>query len=131
MKLKVLIAVAIIALIAFAGYTYINREHRDIATVNADYKLTAQELSQEFQKSEEEAVAKYLNKVIEVQGTISTVSENVLELTPGVSVQLKESLSAAQEGVVKKDTQVSLRARCIGYDSLLEEVRLDQAFLMQ
>lgn len=131
MKRKILIIVLGIVVLGSVGYAYINREHRDIATATVAHTVTSQELAVAFQNNEEQAVATYLNTVIEVSGAITAASASVIELSSGISAQLQEPLTEAQEDKTKNSPQVTLRGRCIGYDSLLEEVRLDQAFIVE
>lgn len=131
MKRKILITgVLAIIVLGAIGYGYLSRDHKDIATASVDYTLTTEELATAFQKDEEQAIATYLNAVIEVQGTVISASEEVIELSAGISAQLQDPFTKSEKGS-KDETQITLRGRCIGYDSLLEEVRLDQAFIIQ
>lgn len=131
MKRKILFIIVGVVVLGSIVYAYINRDHRDIATATVEYALTSQELASSFQDNEEEAIATYLNAVIEVKGMVTIASGTVIELNSGISTQLQELLSQAQEEKLKGKPQITLRGRCIGYDSLLEEVRLDQAFIIE
>lgn len=129
MKVKVLISVAILAIIAFVGYQQLFQGHRDVATAKVDYNMTAQDLAKAFSAGEEKATLTYLNKIIEVRGEVLSASPSSIELVSGVSIALSQPLSKEESTQLSKTVQ-SIRGRCIGYDSLLEEIRIDQAFIV-
>lgn len=130
MKPKILIISVVIIVLAAAGYIYISKDHRDIATASVDYTITSQDLAAVFQDNEEQAITTYLNTVIEVQGEVAAISGNVIELTSGISGQLQEPLTQDQKVNLGNKLKIKIVGRCIGYDSLLEEVRLDQAYIL-
>src|SRR5690606_5975761 len=96
--------------------------HRDISQEEAAYRLTAENLTLGFQKDTEAANRKYLNQVIEVTGIVKEVTDSTLLLEPGVFAVFKEPVVVPQPG-----TRITLKGRCIGYDELFGEVKLDQS----
>ena len=67
-----------------------NKKHPDTAKVKPDFILTATELQKEFENSESAASAKYINKILEVTGTIVLV-------TPGDSANTNISLKTGND----------------------------------
>lgn len=134
------IAVLLIVLAGFIGgsiglYMF-NKPHDDISSGSADYSMTATEIFSEFSNSEEAANARYLNKIIEVSGTVVEKSESgdggytlILEAEGemgGVSCAfLAENASGL--GTVEAGSKVSVRGVCTG---LLLDVNLSRCVLM-
>jgi len=111
------------------GYNYIYQDHRDIKKEKAAFTVKATELTAAFQNDETAATEKYLNQTIEVQGRLTGIDGSSLVLENVVFFALSENEEAPDQ--TKLNTNVTLKGRCIGYDSLLEEVKLDQASLIE
>ena len=62
------------------SYNYIYKDHRDIESEKAAYTVKAASFIKEFQLNEAEATTKYLNKTIEIEGTLSSIDENSVVL---------------------------------------------------
>lgn len=78
-RIILLVLVAIIAALAVAYYMY-NKPHINVADTKPDYTLTADSLFAEYQRSEINANAKYLEKIIVVVGTVDHPNfENLAE----------------------------------------------------
>ena len=52
------------------------RTNKDLTAVNADSKISAVELLQEFEKDDSAANRKYLGKILEVTGTVKEVTKD-------------------------------------------------------
>ncbi|WP_139958203.1 OB-fold protein [Flavicella sediminum] len=112
--------------IAVASYTYIYKGHRNIEVSQADFKTTAEALGNEFSVDFDKASQKYLNKVILISGELS---EKDME-----SVTLGTTILCYLDGLdanIQIATEVTIKGRCIGYDELLEVVKLDQCSLIE
>lgn len=59
---------------ALIGYQMYNKPHLDLANATADHRLSATELFADYEAGETEANAKYLDKVIRVEGEILNVT---------------------------------------------------------
>jgi hypothetical protein len=120
--------------IAVAGmfvYKAFNKPHRDIAAAKTDYSLTADELYDEFEADETAANDKYLDKVIEVRGTIEDVSLNNAgaavymlsaenALLGGISATLTETATSVPDS---EGETVILKCRCTG--KLMDVILVD------
>ena len=67
-----------------------NKKHPDTAKAKPDFVVTATALQKEFEDNEKNASAKYINKILEVTGTIASV-------TPADSTHLNISLKTGSE----------------------------------
>jgi len=129
MKKKLILFIVIGAAIAFAAYSYLYQDHRDVAESKADYTIEASVLSAAFVNDETAATTAYLNKIIEIKGQVKDIQGNVLTLESSILIDLKETPSSEQEEKLNGSVQI-MKGRCIGYDNLLEEVRIDQATIL-
>ncbi|MBR9846319.1 MAG: hypothetical protein GYB35_09530 [Algicola sp.] len=127
-KLKIItmrkrISILIVLVIALIiGYSYINQSHRDIENENAEYNLDAIDIASNFSENARLAETKYQNTTIEVRGNITEVSSNSITLDDKVFCQFTKAI----ETTLKNNTTVKIKGRVIGYDDLLEQVKLDQ-----
>ena len=107
-----------------ATFKYMYRPHKDIQASKASFVVTATELSAAFANESELATQKYLNKTLEVSGTISELNTESLLLDNLVFCYL----SQPYENTVLQP--ITIKGRCIGYDELLEIVKLDQCSIV-
>jgi hypothetical protein len=87
MKPLVKIALFVMFFLALAGmltalYLY-NKQHKDLGKVKPDFVISAADLQKAFEENETSAASTYVNKVLEVSGTIESVKtgeNNVLSI---------------------------------------------------
>ncbi|MCR8668588.1 hypothetical protein NO995_12915 [Aestuariibaculum sp. M13] len=115
-----ILAVFLIAL--YFGYSYIYQDHRNIETESADFVIEASALNEAFILSPAQSELKYINKTIEVSGIITDLNQTDMTLNNSVFCQFSNSIQPPQ----KTNTIVKVKGRCIGFDDLLEQVKLDQ-----
>lgn len=120
---KILLAVFVLIIGLFAGYRYLYHEHRDISSEKATFSVSVSQLLKEFTEDETKANSKYLDQSIVVKGKITNID------TANKTIVLDEKVLAILTNLsdAKLNTEVSIQGRLIGYDSLLEEIKLDQA----
>ncbi len=113
----------IFLVVIFLSYKYLYHEHRDISNEKALFSLTANEILKDFLLDESKANLKYLDKSITITGKITNIDtkNNTIVIDEKVFVLLKKI------PVVKQSEVIIVQGRVIGYDSLLEEIKLDQA----
>lgn len=130
MKKKLLLAAALLlVLFLFVGYRYLYKSHRDIASEVPQATTTSVLLIAEFSKNDSIATLRYAGKTILVNGTVTTVDARA------GSIVLDEKISAAiadtaalQE--VRQGEKISVKGRFVGYDDLLEELKMDQSTIV-
>ncbi len=118
----------LIILIFFAiiGYNYLYKNHRVIATEKPEFALSSASLMSEFLNNSSEAELKYLNKTMEVSGVVSEVNQDNLTLNEQIFCKFSESINS----LVKLGSETIVKGRLIGYDDLLEVVKLDQCSII-
>lgn len=123
-KFIYVLIVLIIAVII--GYNYVYKEHRNIETENAEFSIKSIEIINEFALNIDFSTQKYLNKTIEVSGTITEIGKGTLTMNTTIFCYMNDSI--INDLFLNK--QVTIKGRFIGYDELLEELKIDQASII-
>jgi hypothetical protein len=124
---KKYIIFGIFALLVVSGYVvyqYMYREHRDIASEKVDFELQPQQLMEVM--SDAAKALKYTDKVIQTSGKITSVEQNSVILDHKTQVNFK----TADVNPLNVGNDVIIKGRCVGYDDLLELVKIDQATII-
>ncbi|MEK8179659.1 hypothetical protein WMW71_04840 [Flavobacterium buctense] len=129
MKKKVFILGLILVGVGFGVYKYLYQGHRDIATEEANYTATVNDIFNAFTTNDSLANAKYLDKTVALRGKISTIDfENKI-------VTVDEKVSARFTGKlpesIKPQDSINLKGRLVGFDDLLEEIQMDQCSIVK
>ena len=126
-KIKV-IGILILLLFLVCGYLYVYKDHRNIATEKERFSMDVQTLIAVYQKNEIEADKKFLNETIVVNGIVSMLNkeDQVVVLNEKLVAVFSEKLA---NGIEIKST-VKIKGRLIGYDSLLEQLKMDQCVIL-
>ena len=122
MKTRIAIIIIII-LLGFAGYKYVYQSHRDIKSEKAEFAVTSNELIEAFTTNPSGSEKIYLNKTIEVTGSVSASAVLSITLDDKIFCQFSDSLEFQPES----GKTIKIKGRFIGYDDLLEEIKLDQS----
>jgi hypothetical protein len=91
--------------------------------------LTVSELKSQFTDNAVVANAKYIDQTIAVTGTITSIDKlgHAIVLDQKLSAVLKDSI---MDGV-SPQMLVKVKGRFLGYDDLLEELKIDEAMIIQ
>ena len=127
MKKKLILAlsglIVGVAALAFIISATLNGKHRVIADEEAVFFVPADELQYVFANDERSAGAKYMDQVIKVSGKVTDVEGHSIVLDNRVLVNLlNDATTAFQEG-----KELIIKGRCVGFDELLLQVKIDQA----
>lgn len=120
--MKKWILLAVLAVISILTYNYIYQNHRDINKEKAEYNLTSVEILKKFSTDPDNSEKKYLDKTIEVIGKITDQTENTITIDHIVFCQFNTNINIQ----LKDNSQIKIKGRFIGYDDLLEQIKLDQ-----
>ena len=125
MKKKILLFVFTLCLF-FLGYNYLFPDHRTINKEEALFNVEASILFDEFIDNSKQAEYKYLNQTITVSGVITSFNtENIM---------INNKIFCKFDNIVNKiniNDSIVVKGRCIGYDELLEEIKLDQCSIVK
>ena len=96
---------------------------RNLLKEETNFSVSSNDLAKEFSTNTNLANAKYLEKAVAVKGIVADVNNNVITLDNGIVCTLQRANNA-----IKKNQIVTIKGRVVGYDDLMEEIKLDQCF---
>jgi hypothetical protein len=125
-KKKLLIGFGIV-LIAAGIYAYkeYNRKNKDLTSASADFKMSSDDLISSFEKNEEVANKKYLDKVIQLDGNVKEVIKDdkgyytIVFGNHGMS-SVRCSMDTAHQQLVASvmaGKPISVKGICTGFNS--------------
>ena len=124
---KIIVFILLLVILGVLGYNYLYQDHRDISTEKPDIEITSQEISNQFTSNSVLSEQKYIDKVIQVSGMITELNSSDLTLDDAVFCQFKDNIDTA----FKIGDNLTLKGRCIGYDDLLEQVKLNESTIIK
>tara|TARA_Y100000768_G_scaffold185935_1_gene139298 strand:+ start:3608 stop:4021 length:414 start_codon:yes stop_codon:yes gene_type:complete len=125
--LKFLFLLFIIGLIII--YVIYNKPHKDFNKSPIETTIESIDLISFYQDNPDDSNTRFLDKIILVIGTITDIEKNIIVLDNSIVCKLDPSQMITEQ--ININTEVSVKGRCIGYDDLLEEVRIDHSFIMK
>lgn len=126
---KALLAIFVLAILG-GGYAYkkYNEGQTDITTVATDLTITAPELLAQYTTDEAKANEQYLNKVIEVKGSIAEApkadEKGIISImlqgddTGGVNCELSETASKAPINTYQVGQEITIKGKCSGSNGI-------------
>ena len=117
---RVIFVLIVVLIVGVIGYEYVYKDHRNIATEEVVFKFKSNDLIAEL-VADNDAVIKYLDKVISVSGVVTDANENNLTLSNDIFC----IFDSVVKSVSVEDTLI-VKGRCLGFDELLMQVKLDQ-----
>ena len=126
MKSYLKIAIVVVVLIGAAGVLIglklYFKKHIDTANAKPDYVITATALQKEFEGNETTASAKYINKILEVSGSVASVTRadssnlNVaLKTGSDMSSVICTFTANSSASKFKTGDEITLRGECSGF----------------
>ena len=109
-------------------YFYVYKSHRSIATESVAFSISAIQLHQDFMNDSEKNIKKYADKTIETYGKITSLDleNNAIVLDNKVFLKMTEMIS---KDLTIQQT-VKIKGRFVGFDDLLEELKMDQCIIV-
>lgn len=124
-RFKIISAVVIVLIAGFfGGYLYVMKGgERNLQTEDTAYKVNAADLSAEFSQDAEKATKKYLNKAVEIRGTVTSGKDKEVVLNSNIVCTMQQPVKT------NASDNVSIKGRILGFDDLMGEIKLDQCYL--
>lgn len=138
------IGLVVILLVAFIGFLFIKlyvfkKPDASVASKKPDVEITAKDLVNSFETNEKTANAKFLAKIILVQGVVDNVAETKSDTASEITVYLKDkeetsgvmcsfNKSVLQKDLLKPGDSVKIKGICSGY---LMDVVLNKCALVK
>lgn len=122
MKKKIIVTVLVITVLGVFGYYYVwYGGARNLSSEEAVFNVSSKSITAEFDSDIDKSNTKYLEKAIAVKGVVSKITQKQVIIDNTIVCDLKES-----DPTIKKDQQVTLKGRVVGYDDLMGEIKLDE-----
>jgi hypothetical protein len=102
-------------------YGFLFKEARNIESEVPDFNVAATKLFEDYNSNPEKADSLYLNKTIEITGKVTKETDSVVILENTVFCLFTQKI---KDRVI--NNKVRVKGKCIGYDELFQEVKLDQ-----
>lgn len=126
MKTNVRILLGVVTFIAVVGIgaaLYLFRmPHKDIGKAKPDFNITAIDLQKAFEDNETLATAKYVNKIIEIEGEVESVKTGeanvfnvILKSGSDLSSVICTFPAATEPAEFTVGTKVTIRGECSGF----------------
>jgi hypothetical protein len=134
---NLLILVVILGVVGgLIGLYMYNKKSPDLSKVKADFTFSVTELVNEFNQDENAASAKYIDKIVEVTGPISSIevtSDTTMNVTladegqmSGINCSFHDIVNPASVGINKGET-ITVRGICSG---MLMDVLLNDCVIV-
>lgn len=125
---KFILTTIFLCLSGFLVYQYIFREKTDIINTETNFSINLGILDKDFLDNQESFNKKYLDKTIELTGTISEIdgASNAILIDNKVFATFNNK----NEIGFKLNQKVLIKGRFIGYDDLLEYFKFDQVYII-
>lgn len=117
------------SVLAFLGYWYVFKNDRNFSSEESIKVTNVLNIITEFNENDIAANAKYLDKMIEFSGSVSLV--DLKNKTMMLEEKVFTSFKPEDFVVVKENTIIKIKGRFLGYDELLEEIKLDNCMILK
>jgi len=124
---KILIGlVLVIGIGAYLGYSYAYKPHTAITDMEVTFEGSAMDFLEKIKENPESWTQG--EKVIKLTGLITAKDEKGISLNESIYFQLEEGTSTDE---LSENQKIQILGRIIGYDDLLEELKLDKAIIVK
>ncbi|WP_298515703.1 hypothetical protein [uncultured Kordia sp.] len=126
-KKRIIIALVAIAAVLVGGYFYLYQSHQSINDMEVAFKGNSQEFLTKIEANADEWTTGG-NKVVELTGVISGKDLKGVTVNGSIYFQLEEG---TKTDALKEGQKINIKGRIIGYDEILEELKLDKAIILK
>ena len=110
-------------------YLTYNNPHKDFNKSRSEFTIESKDLIEFYQNDANNANTSYLDKILLLTGVITDIGTNIIILDNGIVCTLDPSQVINKK--INLGSKTSIKGRCIGYDDLLGEIRIDHSFIMK
>ena len=130
-KKKIIILVSLLSFLAVSTTIYFiwNKPHKNYFNAPVDISIEGTKLNEYYQNDLMDANLKFLDKILLVSGPVTKLNSRLVIIGDNIVCSLDSS--HVLDTSIKLYDEISVRGRCIGYDDLFEEVRIDHCFIIR
>ncbi|WP_299678763.1 hypothetical protein [uncultured Tenacibaculum sp.] len=119
---KLLITLSLIAIVGFGTYSYVFQKPQEVSEIKPSFEGS----SKEFITQNGTNISEWNSKIIQITGTISTINDEGVVIDENVFCQFSENQNL---NTLKENQTITIKGMVIGYDDLLNELKLNQCTL--
>ena len=121
-KNKTIVIIILLGIGLWSAYQYVFSKPLTANEITAEYQGEAEDFKQLILTDFDQ----WHNKVIQITGTVTAIQEEGILLNQNIYCQFDDKLIDATE-----NEAITLKGRVIGFDELLEEIKLNQCIIIQ
>lgn len=121
LKIGAITGLIIVSGLLYGYYGILYKPVRDVSTEETAFTVPASGLAGEYEKNMKTADSRYLNKTVEIKGNVTEIRDSLLIIDEKVVCGFDVKPADA-----KLNESITIKGRCIGFDELFGEVKLDQ-----
>ena len=106
-----------------------NKPHKNFEESQPEFTIGSKDLIILYQNNPNNANNRYLDKILLLTGVVTDIEKNLIILDNGIVCTLDPSQVITKN--IRLGNTISIKGRCIGYDDLLEEIRIDHSLIMK
>jgi hypothetical protein len=122
---KIGIILVLLCLIFFGVYKYLFRAPEDVSKATINFTVEATEFVEEFSNDLVSSEKKYHEAILIVEGIVTEVEAEGITLNEGVFCKLTSTEK------ITVNTAIKVKGLYIGFDDLLEIVKIDQCSVVE
>jgi len=123
-KNKYLIAILFVAVSGIGVVIYLYKPHKNIEKSQSVYVGNCKD----FYKESLNKIDQWQNKIVMLTGNISSSDLSGVMLGEKFYCQFKDSIISS---TIKLSDKITIKGRIIGFDDLLEEIKLDKCIIIK
>lgn len=124
--IKTVFIIALLLITFLVAYNYVYKSHRIIENEPPAFIISSSDLIYKFNSNLEISTNKYLDKTIQVEGIVTALDNSILVIESAITCYLIEAIETSQ--LLNK--RITIKGRCLGFDELLEEIKIDQCVII-
>jgi len=126
-SILVIVFIIVIVLVGVAGYNYVmHGGARDLSNEEASFTLSSKVICHEFSTNIDASNKKYLEKAVAISGKITEINGTEIIVDNSIICIL-----TTKDTTIKQGQEVIVKGRVVGYDDLMQEVKLDQCLVIK
>jgi hypothetical protein len=123
---KIIIFILTLVVFGIAGYYYVMYGGaRDLSSEKTAFTVSSSSIISEFTTNLVSSNKKYLEKPIAISGIITAIEGAQVTIDKSIICTLKNPQKS-----ITSNQQIIIKGRVVGYDDLMEELKLDQCSII-
>tara|TARA_R110001583_G_scaffold412_4_gene3860 strand:- start:2372 stop:2776 length:405 start_codon:yes stop_codon:yes gene_type:complete len=123
---RIFLSILLIIIIGLLTYNYVYKKQRNIKNESPSFVINAIDLINEFALDLDNSSKKYLDKTLQITGIVTLVENSSIEINKKITCYFNDTIARHH----LQNKKITLKGRCIGFDELLEEIKIDQCTLI-